>query len=90
MGYDWIMVVPGFLVALGSVFPYDTHIPSAWFARHHIEVTIRHGAIIVLHDGQDRGQRTAEVLQRLLPTLKAKGYQVVTLSERVDPEDALG
>ncbi len=79
----------GYRVALGSVFPYDTHIPSAWFARHHIEVTIRPGAIIVLHDGQDRGQRTAEVLQRLLPTLKAKGYDLVTLSELVDPESPL-
>ncbi len=74
----------GYRMALGSVFPYDTHIASAWFARHHIEVNIRPGAVIVLHDGQDRGQRTAEVLQRLLPNLKARGYDLVTLSELVD------
>jgi peptidoglycan/xylan/chitin deacetylase (PgdA/CDA1 family) len=73
----------GYRMALGSVFPYDTHIPSACFARHHIEINVRPGAIIVLHDGRDRGQRTAEVLQRLLPSLRARGYQVVTLSELV-------
>lgn len=75
----------GYRVALGSVFPYDTHVRSAWFATHYILFNIRPGSIIVLHDGQDRGQRTVQVLQHLLPRLKARGYDLVTLSDLVDP-----
>jgi hypothetical protein len=39
--------------------------------------------VIVLHDGAERGPRTAAVLERLLPLLARKGLAVVTLSELV-------
>lgn len=76
----------GYRTALGSVFPYDTHIHSAAFALAQIKATIQAGDILVLHDGQsaqgdDRGQRTQTVLAQLLPWLTEQGYQVVTLSE---------
>jgi polysaccharide deacetylase 2 family uncharacterized protein YibQ len=35
----------------------------------------------VLHDGGQRGQRTARVLRAVLPELKRRGLRVVTLSE---------
>jgi peptidoglycan/xylan/chitin deacetylase (PgdA/CDA1 family) len=41
----------------------------------------RPGAVIVLHEGGGRSQRTIETLRRVLPELRARGYQVVTLSE---------
>ena len=41
---------------------------------------VRPGAIVVLHDGEERGERTAAVLERVLPELRARGYRVVSLS----------
>lgn len=68
-------------IALGSVFPYDTHIQSTWFSVNHILFNIVPGSIIVLHDGNSRGQTTASTLSEILPKLKAQGYKFVTLSE---------
>ena len=67
--------------ALGSVYPYDDQIPSAWFAEKHILFNVRPGSIIVLHDVGSRGERTASVLDNILPRLKKRGYRVVTLTE---------
>ena len=68
-------------VALGSVYPYNAHIKSSWFAINHILFNARPGSIIVLHDGNSRGHRTATTLARILPILKARGYRFATLSE---------
>ena len=37
--------------------------------------------MIVLHDGDRRGPRTVQVLARVLPELKERGFRFVTLSE---------
>lgn len=79
----------GYRVALGSVFPYDTHIPSSWFATNHILLNVRPGSIIVLHDVDSRGQRTASTLAKILPKLKQKGYKLVTLSELFQTADTI-
>jgi peptidoglycan/xylan/chitin deacetylase (PgdA/CDA1 family) len=71
----------GYRCALGSVYPYDAHIPSTRFAAAYILANTRPGSVIVLHEGGDRGRRTAEVLRRVLPVLSARGYRVITLSE---------
>lgn len=71
----------GYQVALGSVFPYDTHIHSVDFAIGFILWNVRPGSIIVLHDGAESGDRTAKILGRVLPVLKQRGYSVVSLSE---------
>ncbi len=73
----------GYQVALGSVWPYDTAIPSAVFAAWFIRQNVRPGAIIVLHDSGPNaawGQRTYQTLERVLPYLK-RHFQLVTLSE---------
>lgn len=70
-------------VVLGSVFPYDTHLPSVRFATRFILANVRPGSIIVLHDGAGRGERTAKVLAAVLPVLKQRGYRVVGISEMV-------
>ena len=79
----------GYQLALGSVFPYDTHIPSENFAIAFILNTIQPGDIIVLHDGEkgSRSQRTIATLEKVLPALAEKGYQVTTLSELVQQAD---
>jgi peptidoglycan/xylan/chitin deacetylase (PgdA/CDA1 family) len=71
----------GYRVALGSVFPYDTFITSSQFARFQILSNVRPGSIIVLHDSGVWGLNTVATLREILPKLKEKGYQFVTLSE---------
>ena len=71
----------GYRCALGSVYPYDPHVPSVRFAAAYILANARPGAVIVLHEGGARGARAVETLRRVLPALRARGYRVVTLSE---------
>ena len=71
-------------LALGSIYPFDAHIPSSWFAARYILWRAEPGAIIVLHDYGERGMRTIDTLSFTLPRLKARGYQIVTLSQLLD------
>ncbi|MEA3339422.1 MAG: chitin deacetylase family protein [Chloroflexota bacterium] len=71
----------GYQCALGSVHPFDPQIPSAWFATHYILSNVRPGSIIILHDYEKRGERTATTLAAILPELNKRGFRVVTLSE---------
>ena len=71
----------GYRCALGSVYPFDSHVRSVRIASAYILANIRPGAVIVLHETGARGPRTAETLRRVLPTMKEQGYRVVTLSE---------
>jgi peptidoglycan/xylan/chitin deacetylase (PgdA/CDA1 family) len=73
----------GYGCALGSVYPFDVAIPSVAWAARYILRNARPGAIVVLHDGGDRGRRTARVLARVLPELWQRGYRMVSLSELV-------
>jgi peptidoglycan-N-acetylglucosamine deacetylase len=66
----------GYRVALGNIFPYDT-----WFASQHILWNVSPGAIVVLHDSGAWGERTVQTLSRILPVLRQRGYQVVSLSK---------
>jgi peptidoglycan/xylan/chitin deacetylase (PgdA/CDA1 family) len=78
----------GYRCVLGSLHPWDGQITSPRFSRFMIHMNVLPGSIIVLHDGAARGHRTAAVLERLLPELQSKGYQVTTLSDLVDAEAA--
>ena len=75
-------------VALGSIFPYDTNIKSSWFATNFILFNVRPGSIIILHDGNSRGERTASTLEKILPELKKRGYKFVTLSKLFQLSDS--
>lgn len=71
----------GYRCALGSVYPFDAAIPSVSFATYYLRSHARPGAVLVLHDGGNRGLRTARVLRKVLPELRRRGYRVVTLTE---------
>ena len=71
----------GYRTALGDVFPFDSHIPSSRFHAWYILRHVRPGSVIVLHDANGRGIRTAATLQRVIPELRERGYRLVTLSE---------
>jgi len=71
----------GYRTALGSIYPYDPQVASAWFSSHYVLWKARPGAIIVLHDYAVRGGRTVAALETILPELIAQGYRFITLSE---------
>jgi peptidoglycan-N-acetylglucosamine deacetylase len=78
-----VMQRHGYRCALGSVYPFDATIPSVAWATRHVLWNVRPGAVVVLHDGGNRGLRTARVLGEVLPELRRRGYRVVSLSELV-------
>jgi peptidoglycan/xylan/chitin deacetylase (PgdA/CDA1 family) len=71
----------GYGCALGSIYPVDVAHPWPALSARYILAHARPGAIVILHDRDHRGVRTAEVLGRVLPELRERGYRVVTLSE---------
>ncbi len=71
----------GYRCVLGSVYPYDPYVPMTRLTAAYILANTRPGSVIVLHEGGARGARTAHILGRVLPVLRARGYRVVTLSE---------
>jgi len=73
----------GYRLVLGSIYPYDPQLGSTWFSIRYILWKIKPGSIIILHDFGTRGERTADILENILPVLGARGFQVVTLSELI-------
>jgi peptidoglycan/xylan/chitin deacetylase (PgdA/CDA1 family) len=73
----------GYRVVLGSVYAFDAQFPPARGTSWYIVENSGPGSIIILHDGAERGVRTAKVLRTILPELRRRGLQVVTLSELV-------
>ena len=71
----------GYECVLGSVYPIDAGLGWPWISERYILAHARPGAIIILHDRGVRGERTAAVLARVIPALRARGYSIVTLSE---------
>jgi peptidoglycan-N-acetylglucosamine deacetylase len=76
----------GYRTVLGSVYPFDAHLPWAGFHSWYVLETISPGDIIVLHEGPERGPRTVEVLRAVLPELQRQGYRVVTVSDLLSME----
>lgn len=71
----------GYQIALGGVYPHDPQVPYAWMNARHIYSMARPGAVIICHD---RRGWTAPMLRKVLPWLKQRGWDVVTLSELVE------
>ncbi len=71
----------GYRCALGSVYPHDTIVRNVWIISKYVTTQVYPGAVIILHDGTDDRQRTVKVLKRVLPELKKRGYEIVTLSK---------
>ncbi|KAB8349838.1 hypothetical protein FH972_023851 [Carpinus fangiana] len=65
-------------LVLGSVYPHDPQIPFWRVNAAHILSMTRPGSIIICHD---RRSWTAPMLRKVLPELKRRGYQVVTVTE---------
>lgn len=68
-------------MVLGSIYPHDAHLHSVAFASKYLEARTRPGDIVVLHDGGERGERTARVLNSVIPKLRERDLELVTLGE---------
>ena len=71
----------GYHTVLGSIYPWDAHLPSSRFASSYILRRVFPGGVIILHDVKERGARTVKTLETILPELQARGYRIVTLTE---------
>jgi peptidoglycan/xylan/chitin deacetylase (PgdA/CDA1 family) len=63
----------GMEAILGTGYPFDTSIEDVDLLVRLASWLSVEGGIIILHDGNERGLRTAQVLDRLIPLLKARG-----------------
>jgi peptidoglycan-N-acetylglucosamine deacetylase len=75
----------GYRTVLGSVYPFDAQLPFPRVASWYMLQKVSPGDVLVLHDGPERGRRTAEVLRRVLPELHRRGYTVVPVSRLLEP-----
>lgn len=71
----------GYEIALGNAYPFDYRDNNVPAAIRHIKRFVQPGAIIILHDGPEQGERTVEILKQVLPWLQEEGYSIKTLSE---------
>lgn len=81
---DWMLEIVerhGYRTVLGDVYPLDASHPFVGLTRRFILWRTSPGAVIILHDVGERGARTAQVLDELLPELTRRAFRVVTLSE---------
>lgn len=74
----------GYRTVLGSVYPFDAQVSSPSLASWYVSSLAGRGSVIVLHDGPERGLRTADVLRTILPDLISRGYRVVPVSELIE------
>lgn len=75
-------------LVLGSIFPWDTVQPPAWFQRWFILANAHPGGILVLHDTPILNRQTLATLRDVVPELKRQGYRFVdleTLSGQAGP-----
>jgi peptidoglycan/xylan/chitin deacetylase (PgdA/CDA1 family) len=71
----------GYRCGMASAYALEFLPVSAPYAARHILRNIRPGGVIVLHDGAADRVRTVNVLRRILPELRRRGYRIVTMTE---------
>jgi peptidoglycan-N-acetylglucosamine deacetylase len=76
----------GYRCAMASAYAFEFLPISGPYAAQHILLNIRPGGVIILHDDAAAQDRTVAVLERILPTLRRRGYRVVTLSELAEAD----
>jgi peptidoglycan/xylan/chitin deacetylase (PgdA/CDA1 family) len=65
-------------IVLGNIYPHDPQIPHWNVNARHILSMLKPGGIIICHD---RRSWTLPMLRKVLPEMKRRGYQVVTVTD---------
>ena len=68
----------GYRLVLWDNMPLHFLLPTAWTIKQLIEPTTP-GSIIVLHDGKGHGSKVASIIDTIIPMLKAKEYDFITI-----------
>jgi peptidoglycan/xylan/chitin deacetylase (PgdA/CDA1 family) len=81
----------GYKTVVGDVYPRDPHLPGKEKIVERVLQRTAAGSIIILHDGGstkrvDRSQ-TLEALSEIIPSLKKKGFEFLTLSKLLASSD---
>lgn len=71
----------GYQTILGSIYPHDPFISVSSVNAWHILSMLRPGAVIICHD---RRPWTVPMLLKVLPEMKRRGYQVVSISKLLE------
>ncbi|MCG8603541.1 polysaccharide deacetylase family protein [bacterium] len=75
----------GYHTVVGDVYPRDSHLPGKDRIVERTMRRVTNGSIIILHDGGNSGKvdrsQTLWAVERMIPMLKERGFQFVTLSE---------
>lgn len=69
---------------LGSIYPHDPFISYSWLNGWHILSSLRRGAVIICHD---RRPWTVPMLRKVVPEIKRRGYEIVTVTELLQSAD---
>jgi peptidoglycan/xylan/chitin deacetylase (PgdA/CDA1 family) len=72
-----VATAAGYTTTLGSIYPHDPFISTWRINAWHILSMLRRGAVIICHD---RRPWTVPMLQKVVPEMKRKGYEVVSVS----------
>jgi len=71
----------GYRVAMWSVDPRDWQSPGSSVVAQRVLSRAKDGAVVVMHDGGGNRGGTVAAMRTVVPTLIARGYELVTLSE---------
>lgn len=74
----------GYRVMLWSVMPWDWTRPPATWIEGWLRLRVGAGSIVVLHDGGGDRSATVEAVDRVLPALRERRFEAVTLSELIE------
>jgi peptidoglycan/xylan/chitin deacetylase (PgdA/CDA1 family) len=69
----------GYEIVVGTVYPLDHWLENKTLIVKLAKTLATDGGILILHDTDSRGPRTAAVLDDLIPQLKEKGYRFALL-----------
>lgn len=70
----------GYRLVLWDNMPLHFLQPTAWTVNQLLEPAVP-GSVIVLHDGKGHGTKVAHILEIVLPQLKAKSFEFVTIEQ---------
>lgn len=70
----------GFRHVLWSCIPPHFLQPLRWSVQQVLDANVS-GSIIVLHDGHGHGSKTAQIVEAVVPHLKAQGFEFVTIKQ---------
>lgn len=74
----------GYRTILGSIYPHDPFIPYWRINAWNILSGLRPGTVIICHD---RRSWTVPMLEKIIPEIKRRGYDIVPVSGLLDPSN---